>query len=139
MRLPGRTGARVWGRISLLAVAAAMAARIAQGEPIVTSPARVASGWNQSVRLGESCVIPLDFDDPATETRVFLKHERILYLQPLGDWKRRDEVSFLPEAPGTYTVAIQWRASGGATGWIHAPFDVGRGCDLDSAPRLVTV
>lgn len=105
----------------------------------MTSPARVASDWNRSVSLGQSCVIPLEFDDPATETRIFLKHQGMQYVQPLGDWKQRDQVSFLPEAPGVYTASIQWRASDGSSGWMRAAFEVGRGCDLDSTPRLVTV
>jgi FkbM family methyltransferase len=106
---------------------------------MVTSPTRVEAGWKQSLALGERCEIPLAFNDPNTETRVFLKHNGLVYLEPLGDWKRRDEVAFLPEAPGSYEVRIQWRSPAGATGWIRTSFEVGRGCDLDPFPRLVTI
>jgi FkbM family methyltransferase len=104
----------------------------------IGSPGRVRSAWRRAYNLGEQCVIPLAAD-PGTETRVFLKHDGIFYLKPLGDWQVRDEIRFLPEAPGHYVVVIEWRGTGGRTGWVEATFDLSANADLDPSPRLVTV
>ena len=66
----------------------------------MTAPARVSAGWKRSLNLGEPIDIRLELDDPAIETRVFLRHDGLSYLQPLGDWGSRSEIRFLPEAPG---------------------------------------
>ena len=111
-----------------------------QGEALfIGASGRIRSTWRRSYRLGEHCVIPLELDDAAVETRVFLKHDGIFYLQPLGDWDRRTEIRFLPEAPGGYVVVIEWRAPDGRTGSIEAGFDLTVNADLDPSPRLVTV
>ncbi len=109
-------------------------------EPVrLGSPGRVKSGWNRSYNLGEDCVIPLVSDDPRVETRVFLKHDGLFYLQPFGDWKHRGELRFLPEAPGAYQVEVQWRRPDGSTGWTEAAFEVSHQSEMDPSPRLVTV
>ncbi len=102
----------------------------------MTAPARVSAGWKRSLNLGEPIDIRLELDDPAIETRVFLRHDGLSYLQPLGDWGSRSEIRFLPEAPGSYGLAIQWRTRDGS-GWIDETFEVG-GADTDPSPRLVT-
>jgi len=107
-------------------------------ELFIGSPGRVRSAWQRAYNLGEQCVIPLAAD-PGTETRVFLKHDGILYLKPLGDWQARDEIRFLPEAPGQYVVVIEWRAADGRGGWVEATFDLNANADLDPSPRLVSV
>ena len=51
----------------------------------MSSPARVERGRKQSIRLGEQVLIPLALADSGVETRVYLKHNGLFYLQPLGD------------------------------------------------------
>jgi FkbM family methyltransferase len=105
----------------------------------VGSPGRQKSGWRKSYNLGQECVIPLELGETGIETRVFLKHDGIFYLQPLGDWQPRDQIKFLPEAPGSYTVVIEWRTRAGQSGWTEAEFDLNANADLDPSPRLVEV
>ncbi len=105
----------------------------------VGSPGRQRSDWRQSYNLGQQCVIPLELGEANVETRVYLKHDGIFYLKPLGDWQRREEIRFLPEAPGSYTVVIEWRTPGGQSGWTEAGFDLSAGAALDPSPRLVDV
>jgi FkbM family methyltransferase len=75
--------------------------------------------------------------DPDTETRIFLKHDGMFYVEPFGEWAGRSEIRFLPEAPGSYIVLIEWRTGGGATGWTEASFTLG--APADPSPRLVSV
>ncbi len=100
-------------------------------------PGRMKRSWHRSYRLGEPCVIPLSLVDPAIETRLFLKHDGISYLEPFGDWAARTDIHFLPEAPGDYTVLVEWR-SATATGWTEATFVLGP-ADADRSPRLVKI
>ncbi len=102
----------------------------------VGSPGRVKSGWHRSYRLGEPCVMPLTLLDPGIETRVFLKHDGIFYLEPFGAWAPRTEIHFLPEAPGAYTVLIEWR-TGADRGWTEAGFTLGS--PEDASPRLISI
>jgi len=101
-------------------------------------PGRVKSPWRGSYRLGEPCIIPLALADPAIETRVFLKHDGIFYVEPFGEWAVRTEIHFLPEASGTYTVLVEWRDRTGATGWTDAAFVLGA-ADASPSPRLVSI
>ena len=101
-------------------------------------PGRVKSPWRRSYRLGEPCTIPLTLADPAIETRVFLKHDGIFYVEPFGDWAVRTEIHFLPEAPGAYTVLVEWRDRSGAAGWTEAAFVLGP-ADANPSPRLVSI
>jgi len=101
-------------------------------------PGRITSAWRRSYRLGEPCQIPLALADPAIETRVYLKHDGIFYVEPFGDWAVRTEIHFLPEAPGAYTVVVEWRDRAGATGWIEAAFVLGS-ADANPSPRLVSI
>jgi FkbM family methyltransferase len=104
----------------------------------VGMPGRVKSPWRGSYRLGEPCIIPLTLAGPGIETRVFLKHDGIFYAEPFGDWAVRTEIHFLPEAPGAYTVLVEWRDSAGATGWTEAAFVLGPE-DANPSPRLVSI
>lgn len=105
----------------------------------IGSPGRVRSEWRRSFRLGEQCVVPLSVAGPDIETRIFLKHAGLFYLQPLGEWAPRSEIRFLPEAPGAYTVLVEWRSAAGAGGWTEAMFDVAPETSADPSPRLVNV
>jgi FkbM family methyltransferase len=106
---------------------------------LIGSWTRSSHSWARSFAVGEECVIPLKLEDPYLETRVFLKHQGLSYLHPLGDWDRRTEIRFLPEAPGTYTVDVEWRSASLGTGWTQASFEVGRARAADASPRLVSV
>ena len=109
-----------------------------RGALLVGSPGRNKSAWRQVYRLGEQCVIPLNLEREV-ETRVFLKHDGLFYLHPLGDWQRRDEIRFLPEAPGHYTLVIEWRTPGGESGSTEASFDLSPEAAGDPSPRQVSV
>ena len=101
--------------------------------------APVQTGWHRTYRLGEVCVIPLESPDPLAESRVFLEHDGILYLQELTGWGRRTEIRFLPEAPGSYIVVIEWRDQNGGTGRAEASFTVSHTAGGDCSPRLIAL
>lgn len=105
---------------------------------VVGAPGRVSGNWQRALQLGEPCAIPLSLVSPDIETRLYLKHDGLFYLEPFGQWDRRAEIYFLPEAPGAYTIAIEWRRPDGQTGWTDAGFVVGTG-EFDPAPRLVSI
>jgi FkbM family methyltransferase len=104
---------------------------------VVGATGRVSGNWQRSLRLGEPCAIPLSLASPDIETRLYLKHDGLFYLEPFGQWDRRREIYFLPEAPGSYTILIEWRRHG-QTGWTDAHFVVDA-AERDTAPRLVSI
>ena len=108
------------------------------GALTVGSPGRVTGSWRSAYRLGDVCDVPLALLDPAIETRVFLKHDGLFYADPIGEWAVRTGIRFLPEAPGAYTVLIEWRNGAGATGWTDASFTVGQ-TRVDPSPRSIAI
>jgi FkbM family methyltransferase len=92
------------------------------------------------VSLGQACEFALTrTGGQPVETRIFLKHDQIFYLDPLAEWGERDLVRLFPEAPGTYRLAAQWRTADGATGWAEARFEVVTGAPPGEAPRVVQI
>jgi len=83
--------------------------------------------------------IALTTEDATVETRAFVRHDGILYAQPLLDWAPRHEVRFFPEAPGSYVVEIEWRRVDGSTGWVSVPAEVSAGVRLVAVPRTLRV
>jgi FkbM family methyltransferase len=90
-----------------------------------------------TIRLGEMCVIPI-FCEGGSQSRVFVKHDAIFYLQPFADWAFRREIEFLPEAPGSYVVAVESRLPDGSARWNYSSVDVTTPSGTNPAPRLIT-
>jgi len=107
--------------------------------PVAAAPVRLGTPAGLSLRLGETCVIPLESREGPVETRVFLEQQGIRYLQPLADWGSRQEIRFFPEAPGSYGIAVQWRRPDGSTGWTETPVAVEADAELDPSPHLLTI
>jgi FkbM family methyltransferase len=84
------------------------------------------------------CVIPIAPEDDS-ESRVFVKHDGIFYLQPLAGWEHRRELRFMPEAPGSYTLAIEARQPDRSTRWTYVGVDVRAASGAKAGPRLVVV
>ncbi|MEM9552614.1 MAG: FkbM family methyltransferase [Acidobacteriota bacterium] len=55
------------------------------------------------------CRVTLGRGHDGLETRAFLRHEAILYPWPLRDWSDGDAIDFFLEAPGRYTLIVEWR------------------------------
>ncbi len=95
------------------------------------------------VRLGEACTFSLKRQTLELEIRSFLKHERLFFLKPLLDWTKAETLSVFPEAPGSYTIVVEWRAPDGSQGFIERPFRVAsivkavKSAAVDNGPRTV--
>jgi FkbM family methyltransferase len=97
-----------------------------------------APGPVREVALGHACRFALPAAGPGVRRRVFLKHGRILYPQPIAEAPLSDAIELYPEAPGRYVLAVQSTGPDGSIGWAETPFEV-RGATGDAGPRLVTV
>lgn len=86
-------------------------------------PIEILSPSSDQVPLGQFVEIQIAKAAPV-ETRLFLKHSGVFYLEPLRDWSAEGELTIFPEAPGSYVLVVHWRAPDGATGWAEAGFEV---------------
>jgi FkbM family methyltransferase len=86
------------------------------------------------IDLGAAAAFDVVAADSAVEVRVFVQQQAVRYLKPLGDWSAPGRVVFRPEAPGAYTLAVEWRRPDGAHGWRELPFQVGLGGWSRAAP-----
>lgn len=94
---------------------------------------------NDTVKLGSACEFIIIKDDPHLEYQVFLKHENIMYLNPLFDWVSSDKLQLFPEAPGRYQLILKWRSSNNRAGRIEYPFKVIGNIKSIDSPQLVHV
>jgi FkbM family methyltransferase len=94
---------------------------------------------DQRVHPGQDCEFLLTGCATAIQTRAFIKADHIFYLQPLKDWSPEPQIKFRPEAPGRYTMVVQWRQSEGTVGTEEMPFEVIPGKPLLNAPKLLKV
>jgi FkbM family methyltransferase len=86
--------------------------------------------------LGEALALELARRGPEVETRIFLRHDAILYPRPLRDWSPEESFSFLPEAPGSYRLLVDWREHDRARGRMELEFEVGERRAGDAVPTL---
>ncbi len=89
------------------------------------------TGKLDGVKLGKLLAFRTEREDPAIEIRFFLSHRPVFYTRPLRDWSTEPDLLVFPEAPGRYTLAAEWRAPNGRSGWEHIDFTV-------AAPRAST-
>jgi FkbM family methyltransferase len=89
------------------------------------------------VQIGKGCDFYLERSDPAIETRSFLTHQNITYLKPLTDWNKDDTIRVFPEAPGNYTLSVEWRSPDGTRGRINFPFRVTVEIQITNHPKQV--
>ncbi|MCG8457266.1 MAG: FkbM family methyltransferase [Holophagales bacterium] len=73
--------------------------------------------------LGEYAAFRLYRRHDDLELRWFLGFGQIFHTKPMCDWGRPEEIEVLPEGPGSYRLAVQWRR-GEASGWEIFPFEV---------------
>ncbi len=91
------------------------------------------------VQLGRILEFRLVKDDPAIEARAFLRHHPVFYTRPLIDWTTEPVMAVFPEAPGRYTLVVEWRAPAGAHGRDQLEFTVVTGHELSAAPVEVEI
>ncbi len=89
------------------------------------------------VKLGKLIGFQVTKEDPAIETRFFLSHRPVLYTRPLRDWTTEPGLLVFPEAPGSYTLAAEWRSPGGDGGWQRIDFTVAAPRSTGPEPRKV--
>ena len=90
------------------------------------------------VPLGEACEFAVTASDPDIETRWFVQHSPIFYLEPLGDWSRERTQRCFLEATGAYTVRAQWRGPQ-AEGWASVDFRIGAVAPTEAGVRLIQI
>ncbi len=91
------------------------------------------------VRLGSVLEFRLVKDDPAIETRCFLRHHPVFYPRPLIDWTTESTVTIFPEAPGKYTLIVEWRSPAGDRGRERLDFTVVTGTRRPMLPAEIEV
>ena len=76
-----------------------------------------------TLRLGEITVFRIHRRKPSIEIRWFMHFGNILQTQPMSEWTHGlEEVEWLPESPGHYRLAVQWR-EGEQSGWVSYAFE----------------
>ena len=96
-----------------------------------------ATGELDGVELGRVLEFRVEKEDPAIETRFFLRHRPVLYTRPLRDWTPEPALAVVPEAPGRYTLAAEWRSPDGGGGWRQIEFAVAVPGATGPEPRKV--
>lgn len=107
---------------------------------VIEIVARGSSVSTYRIQIGEVAEFDLLTADPAVEVRVFVQQQAVRYLKPLADWGPPRQVSFRPESPGAYALAVEWRRPDGGHGWAELAFAAlagGAGGLPGAAPRLV--
>ncbi len=93
------------------------------------------------LELGELLRVRLERLEPEIETRCFLRHDGILYPEPLRGFSLEEGLEIYPEAPGSYVLRVEWRAANGCTeghrGFEDWPFRVKGGGRGSAWPRRV--
>ena len=88
----------------------------------------------RKVLLGQIIELRFVKSDPEIEVRVHLQHRPILYTEPLREWSAEPSLLIFPEAPGTYTLHVQWRSSGGEGGTEKLDFTIVAAEDVSPEP-----
>lgn len=93
----------------------------------------------QAVHLGQQCSFLVRAKQEGVEVRYFVRHRGILYLKPLTDWTKPGTFHFFPEAPGDYSLLIEWRTQEGQTDLDTFDFAVEAGETRNDGPQKVRV
>lgn len=91
------------------------------------------------IPLGKVCEFTLAKRKPDIESRCYLMHHDLFYLKPILDWNQSDHVSLFLEAPGKYTLLVEWREPGGKSGWVELPITVLANVKTLYIPQMVQV
>lgn len=102
-----------------------------------TNPIRIipVTHVQKKVRLGEVCSFQIERNKTEIEFRHYLKHQSLFYFKPLCDWSKSDKIDIFPEAPGKYTLLVEWRLPDDSRGWVNESFEVEG--PVNSSPQLV--
>jgi len=93
----------------------------------------------QSVPLGQQCDFTVRAAREGVEVRYYVRHRGVLYLKPLTDWIPVGSFHFFPEAPGHYSLLVEWRAADGETGLETFNFAIEAGETRNDGPQKVRV
>jgi FkbM family methyltransferase len=85
--------------------------------------------------LGRLTEFALTTVERPSDTRYFVKHDGILYPEPLVA-ASASSVKFAPEAPGAYTIYAFWRDASGESRWAETTFTI-EGPPSTGAPERV--
>lgn len=91
------------------------------------------------VTLGNICEFSIIKSEPNTQTRSFLIHQNLFYPKPLNNWTAENYIRIFPEAPGEYTLIVEWRARKGKKGRIQHPFKVITDVDSYNYPQTIQI
>jgi len=76
------------------------------------------------ISLGETLHLKIEAAEPGVETRLWVRHEGVLYTRPWRDWQPCSEDVLFPEAPGRYRLVVEWRSDDGRGGRSEVDFAV---------------
>ena len=93
----------------------------------------------RAVSLGQQCDFIVRAAQEGMEVRYFVRHRGVLYLKPLTNWITAGSFHFFPEAPGYYSLLVEWRATGGETGLETFDFAIEAGETNNDGPQKVRV
>jgi len=91
------------------------------------------------VKLGNICEFNIIKSAPNIKTRSFLIHQNLFYPKPLKNWTAENYIRIFPEAPGEYTLIVEWRTRKGKQGWIQRPFKVVTEVDSYNYPQSIQI
>ncbi len=77
-----------------------------------------------TIELGQIVEAQVTDAEPGLEIRFFIRHEHVLYPNPITPWGTQTTIQFYPEAPGDFQIAAEWRVPDGSHGWLEQPFVV---------------
>lgn len=79
---------------------------------------------DKKVPLGQACTFQIkDVDLTKYVLSTFVTYQNICYPKRLGDWTEQNTISYFPEAPGSYSINVEWD-NGKEKGLITKSFTV---------------
>jgi len=94
---------------------------------------------NGRIRLGQIVELHWSDDEDATELRLLVRHESLLYPKPVADWTRDRVIAFFPESPGRYALVAQWRSPQHGVLRREQALEVAGPCALRPGPTLAAL
>jgi FkbM family methyltransferase len=108
-----------------------------KGESILMLRLKLVTHKTNNINLGEVCEYCLEGNLEGIQIRVFLKHLGLFYLKPVVDWTYNPSFQIFPEAPGDYSVIVEWKNHEGNEGWLQEYFHVMANVKVINQPRMM--
>lgn len=85
--------------------------------------------------IGSECRFRIVTAVAAIEIQVHLRHLLVFHPKNLRGWSTSREIAVFPEAPGNYSLLVEWRTPAGENGCVELAFEVEPGTSFQ--PTLV--